>query len=74
MLRINSQIDREPIERVRRMCLSLRKSHKWTQGQLAMKLGVPRKTIENVEQEKHKTASRELYIKLLKLAGVNVGE
>lgn len=67
MLRISIQEDREPIERVRKLCLDVRKKRKLTQGQLAIRLGVARKTIENIEQRRYKSAPRTLYDGLLKL-------
>jgi transcriptional regulator with XRE-family HTH domain len=73
MLRIHSQVDREPIEKVRKLCLSVRKSRKLTQGQLAMRCGVSRKMIEGVEQERYKTAPRSLLLALQKVAE-GVGE
>lgn len=68
MLRIVPHVDREPVAQAKRVCLKVRKGRNLTQGQLAQKLGVKRKTIENIEQERYDTVPRSLLLALLKLA------
>ncbi len=49
----------------------LRKSHKWTQEELAKKLGVTRQTIISIEQGKY-IASLPLALKMAKIFDVPV--
>lgn len=49
----------------------LRKSHKWTQEELAKKLGVTRQTIISIEQGKY-IASLPLALKIARVFGVPV--
>lgn len=68
MLRIGpSSESREPNSSARKMCLRIRKKKQWTQGQLAMKLNIPRKGVENIEQGRYSTVSSVLYEKLVAL-------
>lgn len=67
MLRIAPQEGRVDVDAARSICLALRKDHKWTQGQLAIRLGVHRKAVERIEQRATLTAPRELFDALVKL-------
>lgn len=73
MLRIASSESREPNSSARKLCLLIRKQRKWTQGQLAIKVGVSRKTIENIEQGRYSTVAQSLYERLRAVL-VEVGE
>lgn len=57
-MRIYAPEGRVPVERVRKVCLMVREEHRWTQGQLALKLGVQRKVIERIEQRAVQTVAK----------------
>lgn len=57
--------------KVKNNVYELRKSHKWTQEELAKKLGVTRQTIISIEQGKY-IASLPLALKIARVFGVPV--